>query len=171
MTPTATKTKAPALDEIGAQAIDLARAAAIVDGGPDAVGEHQTVIAEDDRVVTHYFASTLPGYVGWQWAVTLARASRAKEATVDEVVLLPGEGALLAPPWVPWQERLRPGDLGVGDILPTTADDDRLMPSYAEPDELADPEVAGDLEFGRPRVLSRLGRDDAADRWYSGAPG
>ena len=34
--------------------------------------------------------------------------------TVDESVLLPGPGALLAPDWVPWQDRLRPGDVGSG---------------------------------------------------------
>ena len=40
-------------------------------------------------------------------------------ATVDELALLPGPDALVAPPWVPWSERLAPGDLGVGDVLPT----------------------------------------------------
>ena len=83
---------------------------------------------------------TDPGYVGWRWAITVVQAPGAEDVTVDEVVLLPGDGALLAPPWVPWQERLRPGDLGVGDILPTTVDDDRLVPSYAEVD---DPDTAG----------------------------
>ena len=43
-------------------------------------------------------------------------------------MLLPGADALLAPEWVPWSERLRPGDLGVGDLLPTAPDDDRLVP-------------------------------------------
>ncbi len=69
-----------------------------------------------------------PAYEGWRWAVTLARASRAKTATVSEVVLLPGPDAILAPEWVPWRERLRPGDVGVGDILPASADDERLVP-------------------------------------------
>ena len=37
-----------------------------------------------------------------------------KLVTVDEIVLLPGPRRVLAPEWVPWSERLRPGDLGVG---------------------------------------------------------
>ena len=88
-------------------------------------------------MVTHYFAADLPGYAGWRWAVTVARASRSKAVTVDEVVLLPGEGALLPPEWVPWSERLLPGDLGVGDVVPTPADDDRLVPAYLLSDDPA----------------------------------
>ena len=31
---------------------------------------------------------------------------------------------------MPWSERLAPGDLGVGDLLPSDPDDDRLEPGY-----------------------------------------
>ena len=157
-------------DAICAAAVDLARAAA-VDSGGDAVGEHLGVQGEGDRLVTHSFAALLPGYVGWRWAVTVARASRSRTATVDEVVLLPGVDALLPPPWVPWSERLRPGDLGVGDLLPTDPDDDRLVPAYVESGDPVVDEVAGELGLGRPRVMSRLGRDETADRWYGGDGG
>jgi len=75
--------------------------------------------------VSHRFATTEKGYRGWAWDVTVDRAPGSDDVTVAEIVLLPGEGALLPPPWVPWSERLRPGDLGVGDLLPTSADDDR----------------------------------------------
>src|SRR4029453_9433973 len=47
----------------------------------------------------------LAGYPGWFWTVSLARLDDA-EPTVLEVELLPGDGALLAPDWVPWAERL-----------------------------------------------------------------
>ena len=176
----AAATKGPAVDEVTVAAVDLARAAAAADGGPEVVGEHLGHDVEDDGSVTHFFASSDPAYVGWRWAVTLVRAPGTSEPTVDEVVLLPGEGALLAPAWVPWQERLRPGDLGVGDILPTRADDDRLVPAYAADDWASDRPTADDplvndvvVEFGlgRLRVLSRLGRDDAVDRWYAGQAG
>ncbi|GAA2823499.1 hypothetical protein GCM10020220_010010 [Nonomuraea rubra] len=86
--------------------------------------------SEGDRIVTHYFACLDRAYRGWRWAVTVTRASRAKKVTVSEAVLLPGSGALLAPEWLPWSERLRPGDLGVGDLLPTADDDDRLAPGF-----------------------------------------
>src|SRR6185369_14267603 len=106
------------LDQACAGAVDDARAA-IMD---EHVGDHLGVAAEGERVVTHLFDCTLPGYRGWRWAVTVTRISRSKHVTVCETVLLPGDEALLAPAWVPWQERLQPGDLGVGDLLPTRAD-------------------------------------------------
>lgn len=151
-------------------AVDLAAAAARAESG-DGVADHLGVRADGDRVVTHFFAAVLPGYTGWQWAVTVARASRSKIVTVDEVVLLPGDGALLPPQWVPWSERLRPGDLGVGDVVPTAAEDDRLVPAYLLSDDPAVESVAFELGLGRTRVMSRLGRDDAAERWYAGDGG
>ena len=55
--------------------------------------------------------------------------------TVSEVVLLPGPEALVAPEWVPWQQRIQAGDLGVGDLMPTEAGDPRLVPGYLESDD------------------------------------
>ena len=110
--------------------MDLARAAAEEAAAPGVVGEHVGLVSEGDRVVTHFFECKELGYRGWRWAVTVARASRAKVVTLDEVVLLPGPDALLAPEWVPWSERLRPGDLGPGDLLPTDQEDLRLEPGY-----------------------------------------
>jgi hypothetical protein len=72
---------------------------------------------------------------------------------------------------VPWQERLQPGDLGVGDLLFTPSDDDRLVPGYVRSDDPAVEETAWELGLGRPRVLSREGRTDAAQRWYDGDHG
>nr|WP_202489096.1 DUF3027 domain-containing protein [Streptomyces sp. SID5473] len=117
-----------------AEAVELARAAAEETAAPGVVGEHLSLVADGDRVVTHFFECKEPGYRGWRWAVTVARASRAKVVTLDESVLLPGPDALLAPEWVPWSERLRPGDLGPGDLLPTEADDLRLEPGYSGED-------------------------------------
>ncbi|WP_199780850.1 MULTISPECIES: DUF3027 domain-containing protein [unclassified Streptomyces] len=127
--------RTPAPDRLCAEAVDLARAAAEEAAAPGIVGEHVAVVSEGDRVVTHYFECKDPGYRGWRWAVTVARASRAKNVTLDETVLLPGSDALLAPEWVPWSERLRPGDMGPGDLLPTESDDLRLEPGYTGADE------------------------------------
>ncbi len=113
----------------------LARAAAEEAAAPGVVGEHVEVVVEGDRVVTHLFECKEFGYRGWRWAVTVARASRAKVVTLDETVLLPGPDALLAPEWVPWSERLRPGDMGPGDLLPTDAEDLRLEPGYSGEEE------------------------------------
>jgi Protein of unknown function (DUF3027) len=120
------RTKEP--DEACAQAVDLARAAAEEMAGPAAVGEHVAITADGDRVVTHLFRSLVPAYHGWCWAITVARASRSKHVTVSESLLLPGPDSILAPDWVPWRERLRPGDLGPGDLLPAAPDDARLVP-------------------------------------------
>jgi len=171
--PDAEEVPAPvdALDQVGADAVELARTAAVDVAGP-AVGEHLGVEADGERVVTHSFASSEPGYVGWRWAVTVARAEGVDEVTVDEVVLLPGAGALLAPAWVPWSERVEPGDLTPGDLLPPPADDPRLVPSYADVDAEELPfDLHRELGVGRPRVLSLDGRADAAERWYEGPAG
>lgn len=163
------KSAAPKLDQVCAAAIDLAAEALAEDHVE--VGAHLTAVAEAERVVTHFFECTLPGYRGWRWAVTVARAPRSKHVTVCETVLLPGEDAILPPNWVPWNERLQPGDLGVGDLLPTRADDDRLAPGYVLSDDQAVEEVSWELGLGRPRVMSRDGRAEAAQRWYDGDHG
>ena len=125
MSPTRTRTREP--DQACAEAVDLARDAVVAVVGADQVGDHLGVQAEGERIVTHLFDCADPAYAGWRWAVTVVRAPRAKAVTVSETVLLPGPGALLAPDWVPWHDRLRPGDLGVGDLLPAPPDDERLV--------------------------------------------
>lgn len=132
MSAATTRSRTP--DRLCAEAVDLARAAAEEAAAPGVVGGHVSVVSEGDRVVTHFFECKDPAYRGWRWAVTVTRASRAKLVTLDETVLLPGEDALLAPEWVPWSERLRPGDLGPGDLLPTEADDLRLEPGWTGED-------------------------------------
>lgn len=126
-------------------------------------------MADGDRVVTHFFECKEPGYRGWRWAVTVTRASRSKLVTLDETVLLPGPDSLLAPEWVPWSERLRPGDMGPGDLLPTEAEDLRLEPGYTgedapppnsvvpevvTPQNLADRVEAEDAELSPPPLSS-----------------
>lgn len=158
------------IDSVAAAAVEEARAAAR-DVAPGLVGEHLGVVADDERVATHLFANLDPAYRGWRWAVTVARVPRSRTITVDEVVLLPGDEALLAPAWVPWSERLRPGDLGVGDLLPTKADDPRLVPAYMDVDDDDVTGVALEIGLGRRRVLSYDGRVDVVERWYAGERG
>jgi hypothetical protein len=155
------------LDKQCADAVELARAAVTA----EPAGEHLGVVAESERLATHYFACGLAGYRGWRWAVTVARAPRSRQVTICETVLLPGSEALSTPAWVPWHERLQPGDLGVGDLLPTAPDDDRLVPGYVHSDDPAVEEVAWELGLGRIRVMSREGRAEASQRWYDGKAG
>ena len=172
-------------DQVCADAVDLAKQALIDEAevGRDAIGGHLGVEATGDRVVTHFFECADRAYEGWRWAVTVARAPRSKTVTVDESVLLPGPEALLAPAWVPWHDRLRPGDVGIGDLLPASPDDERLVafvalesddavtdwfrPRTDAENEEAGPQIAEELPSpGRSRVLSAYGRDDTAERWY-----
>ena len=182
------------LDEACAQAVDLARDAAKELVGPAQVGEHVDVLADDERVATHLFSCLDPAYAGWRWAVTVSRASRAKNVTVSEIVLLPGPDSLLAPDWVPWSERVRPGDLGVGDLMPAASDDERLVPvsmlegddgvldwddsiTWDEGSELAaslglmPADDSAGTAIVRSRVLSAIGRDSTAVRWYASEHG
>jgi hypothetical protein len=159
-------------------AVEQARAAAVEEAdfelGPDAaeaaVGAHLGSGVEDPGTLTHWFAAEQGGYRGWRWSVVLTEAPGGP-VTVSEVVLMPGADAVVAPPWVPWQERIRPGDLGVGDLLPTAPDDERLVPGYVQSDDPAVEEVAREVGLGRRRVLSRPGRLAAAERWQDGPRG
>ena len=98
--------RAPRRDELLAAAVDAARAGLAGLAAPDEVGEHVDVLVDDDRLLTHRFACRMPGYAGWLWYVTIARAPRAKQVTVCETGLMAGEGSLVAPPWVPYAERV-----------------------------------------------------------------
>src|SRR5215210_5417154 len=165
-------------DSVAAAAVGEARAALVEEVGEAGVGDHLGHLVEGERVVTHLFACTRKGYAGWRWSVTVARASRQKTVTIDEIVLMPGDGALVAPEWVPYKERIRPGDLSPGDLLPVEDDDPRLVPTYSFGDDPLSSDdraqvkaVAAELGLGRVRTLSPEGRDLAAQRWYDGDAG
>lgn len=203
---------------------------------PDRVGRFITVEDLGDGVSDFRFVCLMKGYEGWQWSVTLYHDAERDVWTVDESTLVPAEGALLPPAWVPWKDRLLPSDLSVTDVLGTADDDPRLeagVPASAEsvgdadrvepssdgaaavsaisaPDEgaaaarsrtdddagtsaesdatAAAPAEASDsgpsegsdedrdeavdrFVLTRRRVLSPLGRAQAAERWYQGQHG
>ena len=96
---------ATTVDERLLSAHDLARAALLEITPASTVGEPAGYTIEDGGVVSLRFYNRLAGYPHWFWTVSVAVVEGA-EPTVLEVELLPGEGALLAPEWVPWAERL-----------------------------------------------------------------
>ncbi|MEU0494855.1 DUF3027 domain-containing protein [Mycobacterium sp. NPDC006124] len=153
-------------------AVDAARSAIVEFEGNETavgvVGEYLGGALEDSNAATHRFLAAMPGYQGWQWAVVVAASPGADHATISEVVLVPGPTALLAPQWVPWQERIQPGDLSPGDLLATPTDDPRLVPGYASSGDEELDELAAEVGFGRRQVLSQWGRIDAAERWNDG---
>ena len=146
------------------QASDIARAA-VVEVNREGVGKHLEAVSEAPFTMTHRFAAEIPGYRGWHWACVLASVPGDTGVTVDEIALLPGSDALVAPEWVPWEERIEPGDLGAGDLLPPPEGDERLVPGQmlSGDDELDD--IAGPIGVGRRQHLSLEGRAAAAARW------
>ncbi|MGD7001920.1 DUF3027 domain-containing protein [Corynebacterium halotolerans] len=136
----------PLLD---ARAVHVARSA-LEELGDGEVGEHVGVVLTGQNVATHRFAADVPGYHGWEWNAVVACAVGSSHVTVNEVALMPAHEALQAPDWVPYEDRIRPGDLGPGDLMPPRPDDERL-----EPD-------------GQRHRLSRRGLQDALHRWRTG---
>ncbi|WP_129659373.1 DUF3027 domain-containing protein [Rothia halotolerans] len=98
-------------DPVLAEAVETARGGVLEITDAATIGTAHQLRVEEDRLLTHLFECLLPGYRGWFWYSTVARAPRSKTVTVCEVGLLPGDDALLAPAWVPWADRVRPEEL------------------------------------------------------------
>ena len=153
-----------AIDQIIVDSVDLAREAAQETAGDFGVGEYLGARVEPgSRQATHFFECPHPGYHGWHWAVTMTRAARARYATVNEVVLLPSQGSLLAPAWVPWADRLEAGDVAPGTLLPTPDNDPRLEPGYTGGELAPDEDPA---EWAQTRAVA----SQLVDRSRPGGP-
>ena len=154
VTPDGDSAERPDLEAVLMGAVDEARAAVVEYSGEDTVGEYLGASFEDPTAATHRFLADMPGYRGWQWAVVVAACPGADHATISEVVLVPGPTALLAPKWLPWEERVKPGDLSPGDLLAPPADDPRLVPGYMASGDPQVDEVAARGRF-RPQAGAR----------------
>lgn len=101
---------APALptvpDDVLLASVDLAREALLETTPASTVGGPAGYQIEGEHVLSLRFECTLPGYPGWYWTVTLSRIDQDSAPSVLETELMPGDGALLAPDWLPWSERL-----------------------------------------------------------------
>ena len=162
-------------------ASDLARAAISESVPAEHVGAAMDVVREEVEdsnlaIATYTFASASPAYPGWYWSVAVVAIEGQDHCTVSEVNLLPGIAALVPPAWSPWAQRVQAGDLGVGDLLPTEENDERLTAGFTGLDELAE-DVAPlhpaqwELGLGREQILSTLGLERAVDRWFGGDTG
>ena len=101
----AASTDAASIDAASIDYTDLAREALLEVTPESTVGAPVGTVDEGDGVVSVLFANRLPGYPGWRWTVSVAKVGD-DEPTVLEVELMPGDGSLVAPEWVPWSERL-----------------------------------------------------------------
>ena len=100
----------------------------------------------------------------------MARASRQKRVTVDEIVLVPGDDAIVAPEWVPYKERVQPGDLSPGDLLPVDEDDPRLVPTYSFGDDPLDADDKAQVRQVAQRPRPRPGAHAVAWRGATSPP-
>jgi hypothetical protein len=158
--------KRPAkLDALLAAAVDRARQGVLEMAPAEQVGDHVGVVAEAERLVVHRFESKLPGYIGWQWFASLARAPRSKEITVCEIGLLPSEKSLLAPDWVPWAERVRPEEAAAEaeSIADENNDGENNDGAGQAPDEAAN-DVDGSAEAGPVDEAAAPAVDESAGR-------
>ncbi|MCM3502513.1 DUF3027 domain-containing protein [Microbacterium sp. P26] len=110
-----------AADERLTGAHDLAVSALREITPADTIGPAADYALEDDGVVSLRFHTRLSGYPGWFWTVSVAVVDDS-EPTVLEVELLPGDGALLAPDWVPWATRL--AEYQAAQVAAAASDDD-----------------------------------------------
>ncbi|MEI3867343.1 DUF3027 domain-containing protein [Microbacterium sp. CCNWLW134] len=152
-------TSKPEADPRLLEAHDLALAALREITPADTIGEPADVRVEDDGVVSLRFENRLNGYPGWFWTVSLARVEDA-EPTVLEVELLPGDGALLAPEWVPWAVRL--AEYQAAQAAAADGDDDA--------DADADEDDDDDADFDDDADVDDLDDLDATDFDEDGSP-
>ncbi|RUQ99038.1 DUF3027 domain-containing protein [Labedella endophytica] len=92
-------------DEVLVASRSLARSALLEVTPERTIGADAGHTVEAEHVLTLRFSSRVDGYVGWFWVVTIARVED-EAPTVLEISMMPGEGSLTAPDWVPWSDRL-----------------------------------------------------------------
>ncbi|CAH0191310.1 DUF3027 domain-containing protein [Microbacterium sp. Bi121] len=138
---------------------DLALAALQEITPASTIGPAAGYIVEEDGSVSLRFENRLPGYPGWYWTVTVARVDDA-EPTVLEVELLPNEGALLAPEWVPWAERLAEYRAHQAELAEQAA--------AAAPDAAESGEDGGSSSSDDDDVDDDLDEDDEPDILHAG---
>lgn len=145
-------TSKPDADARLLDAHDLALAALREITPASSIGPAAGYLPEEDGSVSLRFENRLPGYPGWYWTVTVARVDD-EEPTVLEVELLPGDGALLAPEWVPWAERLAEYRAHQVELAEAAAAADGATTDADALDDLLDDDDDDDLDDGEADIL------------------
>jgi hypothetical protein len=105
-------------------AVDFARAALDEITPAETVGDYVGHTVHDEHVLSLKFESLMPGYPDWNWTVTLSRTDADAQPNVLETELMPGEGSVLSPEWVPWSLRLEEYEAEHDGSVPLDDDDD-----------------------------------------------
>ena len=125
----------------------IAQAVAVTVSDEDGqVGDFVEAIDLGDNVTDFRFESRVRGYEGWQWSVTLYHDVELDHWTVNESSLVPTDKALRPPKWIPWKDRLEPGDLAVTDSIGTDPDDPRMEEGFRK---TQDAETSDDTDDNR----------------------
>ncbi|GEB45084.1 hypothetical protein MTE01_10290 [Microbacterium testaceum] len=148
------------VDERLTGAHDLALAALHEITPADTVGPAAGYTAEEDGAVSLRFHTRLAGYPGWFWTVSVAVVDDS-EPTVLEVELLPGDGALLAPDWVPWATRL--AEYQAAQVALAVDDDDDEDDEDDDLDEDVDDESDDEDDEHEPKARFHAGDLDGVD--------
>ena len=120
---------------------ELARKALLEVTPESTIGQPVGTVDEGDGVVSVLFSNRMPGYPGWRWTVSVAQVE-GDEPTVLEVELMPGDGSLVAPDWVPWADRMAEYRAGQADEDDESDDDDDTDDDDTDDDDLDDAEEA-----------------------------
>ncbi|WP_295830942.1 DUF3027 domain-containing protein [uncultured Microbacterium sp.] len=146
------------VDERLTSAHDLALAALHEITPANTVGPAAGYTVEDDGAVSLRFHTRLAGYPGWFWTVSVAVVDDS-EPTVLEVELLPGDGALLAPDWVPWATRLAEYQAA----QTTAAADDDSDDEDGDDDDSEDDDSDDESDDEEPKARFHAGDLDGVD--------
>lgn len=138
----------------------IAQAVAVTVSDEDGqVGDFVEAIDLGDNVTDFRFESRVRGYEGWQWSVTLYHDVELDHWTVNESSLVPTDKALRPPKWIPWKDRLEPGDLAVTDSIGTDPDDPRMEEGFRK---TQDAETSDDTD-DKPSVADETVQEPAMD--------
>ena len=125
----------------------LARAALLEITPAATIGDFVGTTDEGDGVTSLLFASAQPGYPDWLWTVSVAQVDGA-EPTVLEAELMPAQGALLAPDWVPWSDRLAEYKAAQAQSGDAEADDDESDGDDDDESDDDDDDLGNDVLHG-----------------------
>ncbi len=125
---------------------EVARKAVVTSAGAVAIGDFIEAVVEEPGITCYNFQSKLKGYPDWRWSIVMF-TPEGEAATISEVLLLPTDGSLKAPDWVPWSERLADYQALQAELEAAAAAEAAEAAALAANGEVAESEEADDDNF------------------------